>query len=232
MKLYLAFIAMMVLVGSVHGATIVVCPGGCNYSSIQRAIDASHSGDTIAVCSGTYNENVYVSRDVTLRGVDTGTGRPVIDARGAGSVITLYADKVTLQGFNVTGSGSCGCGNSGIKIMSNNSTIFDNVVWKNKYGIYCNGYIGNKIYLNNLVDNNITAYDTGRNQWFGPFPSTAASINVTPGQKAIGNHYSDFDKPGKGCNDTNRDGICDSPRNILGGSNVDRYAMTSAANIP
>jgi parallel beta-helix repeat protein len=165
LKLYHAIFAAMLLVGSVTAATIVVCPSGCNYSTIQKAIDSSHTGDTVLVHSGTYYENVYVSRAITLRGVDTGKGMPVVNAGGSGSAITLYADNITLEGFNVTKSGTCGCGNAGIKIMSNNSTIFDNTAYRNKYGIYCGNHIGNRIYLNNLVENNISAYDMGTNQW-------------------------------------------------------------------
>lgn len=227
MKRNLAIIALALLIGSVQAATIVVCPTGCNYSTIQQAIDSSHAGDTILVNSGTYHENVYVSRAVTLRGIDTGKGQPVINAGGSGSAITLYADNVTLEGFNVTKSGTCGCGNAGIRIMSNNSTIFGNTAYGDKYGIYCAKHIGNRIYLNNLVKDNVSAYDGGSNQWYQDAGTENGIAGLAPGQRAVGNYYSDFDRPGKGCSDTNVDGICDSPYKIRGGSNIDRYPLTS-----
>jgi parallel beta-helix repeat protein len=232
MKLYLAIIAFTLLAGSVPAATITVCPGGCNYSTIQQAIDISHMGDTVLVLSGTYYENVYVSREITLRGVDTGKGKPVVNAGGSGSAITLYADNVTLGGFNVTKSGSCGCGNAGIKIMSNNSTIFENVAHENKYGIYSGNHIGNRIYLNSLVKNNISAYDGGSNQWYEYAGAERGIMRLAPGFKASGNHYSDFDQPGEGCNDTNKDGICDLPYKIRGSLNVDKYPLTSGNVVP
>jgi parallel beta-helix repeat protein len=226
LKLYLAILAVILLVGSVPATTIVVCPSGCNYNIIQKAIDASHAGDTILVQSGTYYENVYVSRELTLRGVDTGKGIPVINAGGSGSVITLYADNITLDGFNVTKSGTCGCGNAGIRIMSNNSTIFGNIAYGNKYGIYCANHIGNRIYQNSLVKNNISAYDGGSNQWYEEVAAASGIKGLANAQEAVGNHYSDFNQPGQGCNDTNGDGICDSPYRIRGGSNVDNYPLT------
>lgn len=227
MKRNLALIALALLIGSVQAATIVVCPTGCNYSTIQQAIDSSHVGDTILVHGGTYHENVYVSRAVTLRGIDTGNGQPVINARGSGSAITLYADNVTLEGFNVTKSGTCGCGNAGIRIMSNNSTIFGNTAYGDKYGIYCANRIGNRIYLNNLVKDNISAYDGGSNQWYQDAGTENGIVGLAPGHRAVGNYYSDFDQPGEGCSDTNVDGICDSPYKIRGGSNIDKYPLTS-----
>lgn len=227
MKCNLAVVALALLIGSVQAATIVVCPTGCNYSTIQQAIDTSHTGDTILVHSGTYYENVYVSRAVTLRGIDTGKGRPVINAGGSGSAITLYADNVTLEGFNVTKSGTCGCGNAGIRLMSNNSTVVGNTAYGDKYGIYCANRIGNRIYLNNLVKDDVSAYDGGSNQWYQDAGTENSIAGLAPGRTPAGNYYSDFDLLGKGCSDTNGDGICDSPYKIRGGSNVDKYPLTS-----
>ncbi|MFV9677836.1 MAG: hypothetical protein ACNYVW_09330, partial [Methanosarcinales archaeon] len=69
-------------------ATITVCHSGCDYASIQAAVDAADSGDTIEVHSGTYYENVDVNKTLSLKGVDTGSGKPVVDAGGNDSAIT------------------------------------------------------------------------------------------------------------------------------------------------
>ena len=63
-------------VGCASAATHSVCPSGCDYTSIQAAIDAADPGDTIEVHSGTYNENVNVNKQLILMGADTGTGKP------------------------------------------------------------------------------------------------------------------------------------------------------------
>ncbi|HOI19876.1 MAG: hypothetical protein GKC09_02345 [Methanosarcinales archaeon] len=54
----------------------------------------------------------HVLHSVALIGVDTGSGRPVIDANGSSSAITLRANGTRIEGFNLTGSGGCGCGNA------------------------------------------------------------------------------------------------------------------------
>lgn len=71
---------ILLLVGTSLADTISVCQVGCNFSSIQTAIDASDPGDIIEVQSGIYHETLNITEQIILRGVDTGKGRPVIDA--------------------------------------------------------------------------------------------------------------------------------------------------------
>ena len=63
--------------------------GGADYLSIQAAIDNASAGDTIEVRSGTYYENVNISIQLILQGVDTGAGKPVVDANTSGNAIGL-----------------------------------------------------------------------------------------------------------------------------------------------
>jgi len=54
-------------------ATLTVCPSGCGYASIQAAINAALAGDTIAIGTGTYVENVVVDKPLTLRRATRGS---------------------------------------------------------------------------------------------------------------------------------------------------------------
>lgn len=91
----------------VKAATWYVNPG----DSIQSAIDASASGDTIIVAAGTYHENLVVNKDLILLGAQAG-----VDARGrvasetlVGTVsgTALYArnptNSITVDGFSFIG---------------------------------------------------------------------------------------------------------------------------------
>ena len=64
---------------------IIVRPG----EKIQDAIDGASPGDLIEVQSGRYQENLNVDKMLTLLGVDTGGGRPVVDASAKGPAISL-----------------------------------------------------------------------------------------------------------------------------------------------
>lgn len=133
---------------AIEGAVIVVPD---DFSTIQAAIDAADPGDTIEVHSGTYYENVEVDKQLTLRGVDTGAGMPVVDAGGKGSAIELSEDGIWLEGFVATNSELKSI-RAGIDVNSDNNTIIGNDASNNG---------GNGIFLwrssNNTISRNIAS---------------------------------------------------------------------------
>ena len=73
--------------GSAEASTSEVCDVGCDYTSIQTAIEYADPGDTINVSLGTYKENIMTTKPITIKGA--GIGRTRIDGSFAGPVITI-----------------------------------------------------------------------------------------------------------------------------------------------
>lgn len=146
---------LLSLIVTANAATLTVDDtGGADFSKIQDAINASNDGDTILVHSGTYFENVDVTKQIILRGIASDGSRPIVDAGGIGNVITLNAGETVLENFTVKGSGS-EWGNSGIYVQSfkNNNTIRNNDVYDNYFGIYLYFSENNTLSDNNASEN-------------------------------------------------------------------------------
>jgi len=101
---------------------------------------------------------------------------------------------------------------------SSNNIIYKNTIQNNnRTGIKLSNFYsfsdGNIIYHNNLMDNTPNANDTGDNTWH----------NATLKE---GNYWDDYNGT-----DANSDGIGDTPYNVTGGDNQDRYPLMNPVTI-
>jgi len=100
----IALLFCIVLCTPASAETYTVCPSGCNFTSIQEAINFASDGDTIEVLSGTYHEAIVVNRSVTLKGIDTDGDFPDIGKYGEPVMVTISAPGVTFEQFWVHGA--------------------------------------------------------------------------------------------------------------------------------
>jgi parallel beta-helix repeat protein len=107
---------------------------GLGYATIQEAINAPETLNehTIFVEAGTYYEHVVVSKSISLMGEDE--SRTVIDGSGAGKVVLITANNVSMSGFAIRYSGY-GLYDAGIWITSNSNRISNNHISNNSWGI-------------------------------------------------------------------------------------------------
>ena len=122
--------------------------GEGDYTNIQWAIDNASEGDTIYVEAGTYNENIIINKSINLLGTSKEHTRII----GEGPLLSIYANKVTISTFNITGSILSNIG-FGIYIENvNYCNILDNICSSNSYcGIALNN-VTNSIIANNICN--------------------------------------------------------------------------------
>jgi len=123
--------------------------GPGNYTTIQSAINASISGDTIFVYVGTYNCNIHVKKTLTLIGENKND--TIIAGNGYSEVVNISKDNVSINGFKINNGGL------GVCIYNvNNTTASNNIISNNWYGLYIYNSSFTKI-NNNLINNNTNA---------------------------------------------------------------------------
>ncbi len=105
-------------------------------SSLQARIDAAAPGDTLVVEGGTHDGPFIIGKPLVL------VGRDGAHLKGDGTthVVTIAANRVTLQGFRITGSGTkLAQDHAGVMVQGHRATIRDNHLKDVLHGVYVKG---------------------------------------------------------------------------------------------
>jgi len=134
-------------------ATIVVPD---DYRTIQDAINAAKSGDTVFVRSGIYVESLTVNKAIAIIG--EGCETTILDASGYDGIM-VFADGVTLRGFTIKNA------DCGVYLESNDNTVTKNIIVNSSYhSIMVVGY-KNGGYRNNISWNKIISTEARWGIW-------------------------------------------------------------------
>lgn len=113
-------------------ATLTVCASGCNYTTVQAAINAAAPGDTISILNAVHTEaNINVTKNLAIQGQGTTIVQAAVTPNAANSRVFTIAvgTTVTLRNLTVrhgypTGNGG-GIWNRG-NLYLTNVTVRDN----------------------------------------------------------------------------------------------------------
>jgi parallel beta-helix repeat protein len=140
----LAFVS----IGCASAATHYVNPD----ESIQAAVNAANSGDTIIVRDGTYTENINVYKRLTIFSENGAASTIVQAANSRKHVFNVSSDYVNISGFTATGA----TGGLKVGIYLNNAdhcNISDNIAYNNFYGIWLHSSGNNTLSGNDAYNN-------------------------------------------------------------------------------
>ena len=127
--------------------TRTVCASGCQYTSINAAIDAASNGDVIELSAETYTEGEVIDTDgkaITLLGTTDVGGNPtsILDGNETHRVINCTSGETNQTAFQnliiQNGADSeygVGNGGGGIRLLNSTSPTFDNCIIKDNAAV-------------------------------------------------------------------------------------------------
>jgi hypothetical protein len=132
----------------VQAATWTVCSSGCDFASIQAAVDAAGDGDIVELQAGTFEEDVVIGPahgDLEIRGA--GPSETVVSGGGGCPVIEIDNRTVRLSGLTVQS------GETGVSAAGANLTL-DHCVVSGNDGAGIDSSLGELTLLNSIVADN------------------------------------------------------------------------------
>jgi len=202
-------ILALIIVSSTASASTLQVGGTAKYKTIQSAVNAAKSGDTLKVAYGTYKENIKIDKDLTI----IGTKYPKVDGfifeenKGTGTINGFSIQKYGTSGFYAGGYGTirnnyfynCGISlqggsssganilnnkikNGGIYLQDTNSQIIKgNTISNSEYGLF----IGNMASVPTVSKNTFKNCKTA--VFFQGWEGNPGQLTTFSGNKYIGN---------------------------------------------
>ncbi|MCO5384012.1 MAG: hypothetical protein NHB15_19690 [Methanosarcina barkeri] len=80
-----------------------------NFTSIQAAVNAANPGDEIIVKPGIYEENIKVTKSLSIVSESGNFSNTIVRAANSSEdIFSIWANGVSIKGFSINGSSSAG----------------------------------------------------------------------------------------------------------------------------
>ena len=182
-RLFAVLLGTILLTGSANAADIRVEPGP---DALVRAVELAQPGDRLLLSGGAYQGGVTLSKPLEI----DGQGKAEVTGTGVGSVITIDAPGVVIDGLRLTGSGSSHeTIDSGVQ-MTRNATraiVRNSHIEGNLYGVDIHGARDARVENNTIIggdDRLMSRRGNGVYVWNAP-GATVSGNTIRQGRDGI-----------------------------------------------
>ncbi|MGB9940540.1 NosD domain-containing protein [Methanosarcina sp.] len=148
--IFLVIFAFHLMTAGSAAATVIYVDNNpdqvADFTSIQAAVDAANPGDEIVVRPGIYEENIAITKNISIASESGNFSDTIVRAADASQdIFGIWANDVSIKGFEINGSESAGIHFFGVI----DCRVENNKLSNNSYGI--------DLYMissHNTVDNN------------------------------------------------------------------------------
>ncbi len=147
-KIFCILFIFLLILPAMINAKILEVGKEYQFKNIQNALSSLSNGDTVMVFGGIYYGNFVISKSIFF----CGKNNPVFDGKNTGTVLTINAPNVKVDGIVVQNSGILlDKEDAGILVKSEGAVITNNVLKSVLFGVYFLK-ANDGIVENNLVD--------------------------------------------------------------------------------
>ena len=137
-----------------------LCLAGAGHAALplQPWLDAAPAGGTLRLPPGTYAGPGVIAKPLTLEG----DGKVIIDGGGQGTVLTVKADRVTVRGLTLRGSGDSHDALDGALMAEGNQLLIEgNLIEDVLFGISLHRSTGSIVRANRIRSRPVDSADRG-----------------------------------------------------------------------
>lgn len=182
-RTFAVLLGTTLLTGLANAADIRVEPGP---DALVRAIERARPGDRLVLADGAYQGGLVLTKPIEIEG----QGKAVVTGTGTGSVITIDAADVVIDGLSLTGSGSSHeTIDSGVQMTSNatRAIVRNSHIEGNLYGVDIHGARDARVEGNTIIggdDRLMSRRGNGVYVWNAP-GATVSGNTIRQGRDGI-----------------------------------------------
>jgi len=130
---------------SADGNTLIVDKAGSEFTTIQKAVDAAKTGDTVLIMPGVYEENVSVSKSIVIAGASRDSVILLAPEGNTAGIYVRSVDGITIRDLTIKTSATA------VQFSRSSGEIVGVIIKGGRFGVSYSGAAGNVLKIDDCL---------------------------------------------------------------------------------